>query len=360
MFKKSYIVLCSLVAFMIVGVGIVVGIALYSSSSGNLGLGMGTTTTPTQTGTTTSPTQTWTTTTSITTTTTSPTQTGTTTTTRWTHPPLGPDPFLSGLEVSMTTNETTYTLDPSEMPEHKENILTYGLGEEIHIEFSIKNTRSYQYRIEPFPPLVEIMRLTSGELVRSFPGGTGDKSLAPGEVATYTLTWDQRDNQQQQVTYGYYDFELGRFYVEGYPYTSRSIGCLVLILPPEGTMEKTILVNESQTVNGITITLERVELSALEMKVFALCTPPGYHLSQDPDLPSTWPMGVALAEYSLDNDTAKNAGSSGSWGIHLLENGEEHKWCKLDPVPNGTKELTFRITKFADWQGPWEFHVPLQ
>jgi hypothetical protein len=32
----------------------------------------------------------------------------------------------------------------------------------------------------------------------------------------------------------------------------------------------------------------------------------------------------------------------------------------LDPVPNGTRELTFTITELGNWEGPWEFYVPLE
>jgi len=35
------------------------------------------------------------------------------------------------------------------------------------------------------------------------------------------------------------------------------------------------------------------------------------------------------------------------------------KILRLDPVPSDARELTFTITKFGDWQGPWEFHIPL-
>jgi hypothetical protein len=36
-----------------------------------------------------------------------------------------------------------------------------------------------------------------------------------------------------------------------------------------------------------------------------------------------------------------------------------HIWNNLDPVPIDAKELTLKITKLGDWEGPWEFKVPL-
>jgi hypothetical protein len=123
-------------------------------------------------------------------------------------------------------------------------------------------------------------------------------------------------------------------------------------------MEKTIEVNQSLTVNNITIMLERVELTATGMKVYAFNAPPGYSLpsGQPGPSPSLWVH--AEAEYSIDGDAMKQTFPS---AIRFLENGVLHTWGEyLDPMPSNAKELTFIITKMGDWEGPWEFKVPLQ
>ncbi len=133
-------------------------------------------------------------------------------------------------------------------------------------------------------------------------------------------------------------------------------------MPGEGAMEKTIEVNESQTVNGVTMTLERVELSTSGMKVYVFTTPPGYSelerpTPEGPPLPPPPMMMHVTAEYSVDGGALKQAGSS---AIRFLENGIEHIWDWLDPVPKNATELTFRITKLGDMEGPWEFSIPLE
>ena len=130
----------------------------------------------------------------------------------------------------------------------------------------------------------------------------------------------------------------------------------LLILPAEGVIERTIEVNESLTVNNITFTLERVELTATEARFYASNTPPkDYKPKRPQSLPP--PKGYdAIAEYRLDNGPVKKAGTS---GVRYLLNGMEHIWDMLDPVPKGTKEITFVITELGDWEGPWEFRVPL-
>ena len=60
----------------------------------------------------------------------------------------------------------------------------------------------------------------------------------------------------------------------------------MLVLPPEGVMEKTIEVNQSQTVNGIEVTLQRIELTSTGMTVYAFNTPPGYSLPPGQPLPA--------------------------------------------------------------------------
>jgi hypothetical protein len=132
----------------------------------------------------------------------------------------------------------------------------------------------------------------------------------------------------------------------------------MLIQPPQGVMEKTIKVNQSQTVGGITFTLQRLELTDTGLKVYAFNTPPEYSLPQGPMLPPPQLMGLhAEAEYRVDDGTAKQAGLS---GIRFLDDGMLHTWDNLDPVPSDARELTFRINKLGDWEGPWEFKIPLE
>jgi hypothetical protein len=132
-------------------------------------------------------------------------------------------------------------------------------------------------------------------------------------------------------------------------------------------MEKNIEVNQSQTVSGITITLERVELSAMGARFYAFTIPPGYSPPKQP-LPPILPlphppppeMVAVHAEYTVDGVT-KDAGYS---GIGAHGNGIRLTWgsdvAHLDPIPSDAKELTFVITRLGDREDPWEFHVPLE
>ena len=248
-------------------------------------------------------------------------------------------------------------------PYKKPGRYSFLLGEDIFIGLSFENVSKETFRLEPFPPEIKILRRPPyNEVVRSFPAGTGSKSLEPGEytfiAADYTLFWDQRDDQGQQVPYGRYLIKLGGIrYGEGWMPLNFERAVWVIIQPAEGAIEKDIQVNESQTVNGIAITLEEVVLSDIVgVKFYAFNTPPDYRLPQDPKSPPPHLVLDAEAEYSLDGGLAIKAGSS---YFSFYENGMRHSWKHLDPVPKGTKEIIFTITRLGDWEGPWEFRVPI-
>jgi hypothetical protein len=273
----------------------------------------------------------------------------------------------------------------------------YLSSEDIGIKISFKgdpgNMTKEPFEINPFPPAITVKLRgphspsQDDESVRSFPAGTATIRLEPGEVVNYDLTWNQRNDQGQPVHYGYYYLALGPI---AYGETGR-IGPFSLswfpILPAEGVLEKTIEVNQSQTVNGITIKLERVELSNLGMNVSVFTIPPDpkspegapAELSATVAMPSTTGEGAATlpkgpssvtpspplplnmsitAEYRLDGGAAQEA--LGNRILGRLENGVECTWKNLDLVPKNTKLLTFTITELNGWEGPWKFKIPLE
>lgn len=239
--------------------------------------------------------------------------------------------------------------------------ITCASGEKVDITLSFTNEASEPRIMSPFPPKINIEQPNvepSDDIICSFPVGAKEVQLEPGETVTYDFIWDQRDDSGQQVDFGWYGVEVtvvSRKLSETVEGSVRGWATRVLILPPQGVMKKTIEVNQSQTVAGITFVLNRVEMTATGMTVYAFNTPPDYGLPR-PMLPPPQFMIHAEAEYSLDGSSVKKTGLS---GIRFLENGTQHTWEYLDPVPSDAKELTFTITRFGDSEGPWEFKVPL-
>ena len=267
----------------------------------------------------------------------------------------------------------------------------YLSGEDIDIKISFERDPQHKEPLEinPFPPAITVKLRQDDESVRSFPAGTATRRLEPGEVVNYDLTWNQRDDQGQPVHYGYYYLSFGSIaYGEAGRMGILSL-CPFPILPAEGALEKTIEVNQSQTVNGITIKLERVELSNLGMSVSVFTIPPDPILPNPTDTegileevaipPSsegapTLPKGPSVtpptpspltfyitAEYRLDGGAIQAVLiTEGSRSVVSLENGVECTWKKLGPVPKSAELLTFTITELNGWEGPWEFRIPLE
>jgi hypothetical protein len=107
----------------------------------------------------------------------------------------------------------------------------------------------------------------------------------------------------------------------------------------------------------LTITLERGELTAQGAKFCAFATSPNSP-STGYDHPQF--SGAVRAQYIVDG-VIKDAGPA---CMRYFDDGIRLSWgydlTRLDPVPSDAKELTLTITKFGDWQGPWEFHIPLE
>ncbi len=253
-------------------------------------------------------------------------------------------------------------------------------GEPITIEFSFKNITSEPIVISPSPPEMEIVlpevEITQpdtlslqAEVVKSLAPGSGQVDLEPGESVTYTLVWDQRDNSGKQVAPGYYNpnIKARNMGIDGKVAGGIGTSVRVLIQYPQGAMEKAIEVNQSQTVNGLTITLERVELTSTATRFYAFVIPPDYSPPEGGDaelpphrVPYLSDLRPVHATYTVDEFLKYAAGAD----LDIRGDGIILAWAHpfepLDPVPGDAKELIFTIPRFGDWEGPWEFKVPLE
>ncbi len=167
---------------------------------------------------------------------------------------------------------------------------------------------------------------------------------------------------------GYYFVDVFNVHVEGievgYNISHLSSLTKVLIQFPQGAMEKTIEVNRSQTREEVTITLEKLELSASGAKVYALAQIPNYTSPSKvipleiPTPEPTPPLDIypSPAWYRLDNGIKREIGSP---GFMWADKGFRLTWDLIDPVPSDAKEITFAITNFGKWAGPWEYRIIL-
>jgi hypothetical protein len=268
-------------------------------------------------------------------------------------PKLSPTPSVTPTPSIPTLQLDCAPMQPSYLP-----------GEEVKIKLTLENKGSKPVSIRPFPP--EIRLIHPSGLVRSFSPGNENLELEPKKSMAYVLIWDQRDESGLQVRPGYYFVEVRNIHAEGefgsfVVYPKGGTLAKVLIQFPQGSMEKIVEVNQSQTVNGAVVTLERVELYSIEGKVQVLfhipdlsktSTPPPPIPKPEPTPPEDiWPI---QANYKLDGSEQ----DLGSPGIRWVDNNIRLTWY-IDPIPSDAKEMTFVITRLGVWEGPWEFRIKL-
>jgi len=238
-------------------------------------------------------------------------------------------------------------------------------GEPIEVKLSITNISSDIIVMSQYPPEIRVTPWQDRDrILSSRAGGTQPLEIRPSDTIIVDFTWDQKDKEGKQVPPGWYAITFRDISItQGDRRTTFNPGAAVLIQYPQGALEKSFDLNQSQTVNGITVTLERIELTADGSTFYLFFITPGY--TPPPTGPGLPPMPptmsvMAKAEYTVGSIT-KYAGTAGFGtkgnGIKLVWGGRPHR---LDPVPSDAKELTFTITQMNDWEGPWEFKVPLQ
>jgi hypothetical protein len=262
----------------------------------------------------------------------------------------------SNIEQSATSVITEPPPGPADRPLQVTNIPNpqgYLPGQQVEIKLQFSNIGPESITINRFPPEFRIIS-REWKTIYSAEAGSEKLQLKPGETKTYNITWNQQDENGNQVSSGLYRADIKNItYVHDISKrtTTANFGDTWFnILFPQGAMKKTIELNTSQTVDGFSITLESVELSSKGSIFHCFFVPPS-DVSTEPD---------AYAKYTFDGTTI-DAGSSG-WGSR--DNGFRLVWgsteLPLNPVPSNTKELTFTITRLYGREGPWEFEVPLK
>lgn len=117
----------------------------------------------------------------------------------------------------------------------------------------------------------------------------------------------------------------------------------------QGAMEKSIATDMVVMADGVKITMQRIELSALGIAIEAVVSP-GSALSDGQ---------VVVASYSIDGGSLMAATDPTSRylaGKDLLS----LSWAGLNPALSDATTLTFTIERIGEHEGPWVFDIPLQ
>src|ERR1035437_3267770 len=141
--------------------------------------------------------------------------------------------------------------------------MIYLPGEPVQMEITLSNASTgnvVPITVEPYPPIIYIVipggTPESTKLIKTLPTGSQNKTLATGEQVSYPVTWDQKDDNGKQVSPGWYYYE-GKYNMTndvmgktGTGVTDRAF----LIQYPQGAMQKTLALNQSQTISDFPFT----------------------------------------------------------------------------------------------------------
>ena len=264
-----------------------------------------------------------------------------------------PEPEPTSEPVPAPEPELPFEINVSTAPTHLP-------GEWIMFGIGIANLSSGTITIDPFPPASQIKPVGQDKAVYSYPAGTRTYDISPDHPFIPTKdNWDQKDNNGEQVAPGWY--ELSYEYVIIEQKTSKrytaNLTARFQIVHPDSAMNKDLDVNQSVTAEGITVTLERIELNAVKVTVYIFTTPPGYSMPEEhPPYEFESLMIDSVAEYSVDGGVTKQPVDIGA---QFNESGARLTW-DIEPIPIEAKELTFTVTQLGDWEGRWEFKVSLE
>jgi len=85
-------------------------------------------------------------------------------------------------------------------------------GENVTADISLTNVYGQAYTVRPFPPTVLVGKLDTGlpayPIVAIFPGMADEGLLQPGQSLNWSVSWDQKNQEGNQVPPGRYIFEL--------------------------------------------------------------------------------------------------------------------------------------------------------
>jgi hypothetical protein len=252
-----------------------------------------------------------------------------------------------------TTTEPVLTASIIQV-EARPDKAVYGLGEAVEVEVTLKNVSAESVQIEPFPPILSFMREDSRQPVYTFHAGSDMRTLASGGETSFTVSWDQRDLSGGYAGNGSYYIEL-----EDITYQDKQVklelaapvGFDILPIPRYiGEINQTLDPDLSQTVAGITVVIQHLELADRGARITAIISPAPAGDRQASDY-------FAYASYYLDGGWVKNAGLSAA---EKTSGGMKHTWYLTEPIPRGTGELLFIVMNVGSTEGPWQFRIPLE
>jgi hypothetical protein len=238
----------------------------------------------------------------------------------------------------------------------------YLLGELVEYGELYSNPSSRPITIDPYPPAWWVRSVDRDVVVYSSEAGDRTLELEPGDSSgpSFGLWWlGEEADWGKEITPGLY--EITHEYVvyensTGKTYTVTASFQFELVASASarsGDLE----VNQAVTAEGLTVTLEHLQMDAVEATAYTFTTPQGYELPENGPPYEYETFGMhSRAEYSIDGAAPTELKGSGG---KFTEDGIALAWDGIEPIPVDAREFSFVITRLGDVDGRWEFTVQL-
>jgi hypothetical protein len=257
-------------------------------------------------------------------------------------------------------------LIPSNSPEPHSDISEYSYGEPVILNISLVNSGSGSITVMGTPPLMGI-RHTEGSDFRKYSRSKTAIKLPAGQSYDTKLTWDQKDENGEQVVPGIYI--IGVYYL----YSTEDNGenfdlsnvkqctrtAKILIQPPQGTMQKKLYPHNTKQDNGVRATLVSLECNRTKGVFTFDVEIPEKEIDLTPRPTGLVPCEFSIyptAQYRIDNGKIKDfqdfywTCDTGPSQVHVVT-------MISEPLPADAKNMEIKVTKFGNHEGRWNYYI---
>ena len=264
-------------------------------------------------------------------------------------------------------------------------------GDPITITLTLKNVWDKSIEIRELPsttPLTNVDRAGDEPVLLEWEGGGAiPPSMEPGDQLTYVANMSSSVSAGLQPGRYHLRFDL-RFAEEpGNPERGETGmgfgGGRFIVVPPEGALDKTVIVDQVREASGTKITLEKIHFAPEESTIEVLAPPPPGESAEAQPIPAPAPTATAIPQQGTPTPTAvplpagfdvdvTDLGAryridGGPWrqlrghGYRVTAEGVHHKWT-FGPVSANAGTLVLAIASDdrpgSEWL--WEWTVALQ
>ncbi|MDD5189941.1 MAG: hypothetical protein PHE50_02730 [Dehalococcoidales bacterium] len=262
-----------------------------------------------------------------------------------------------------TTTQTTTTAATPSFPVklQAEAVIPkkhYYPGEGIQISVTVKNISAGDITLGATPIVLSIIRDQTGFAIQNYATDMFTKPVPPNNSIAFSAYWNQRDADGNLVPPGAYHLELEDLRINDQNVTLQFTRPVDFEIVADTTADlgqlKTILeFNQPQTANGVTVTLQKLEMYLYGYKIYFTATPPPGYVAGSGLYPEA--NFIATADFYIDRGWIQSAGTSSVADV----NGIQHTWTVGQPLPPTAEELLFVIHNIGNQSGEWEFVIPL-